>query len=232
MARVPGKMYRKITQHAFTRREYMGGVPASRIIQYESGNKQADFPVQLDLKVQERGQIRHTALEALRITAVRALDRKIGRENYKLKIRVYPHHVLRQNKQASGAGADRVSMGMRLSYGKPIGTAARVEVGQPVITIYTVARGIEFAKDALRKCYNKVAMPCVIDVSATGDRDLQEMLAIAASRGGRALSGAGGDSEEDAPATEGDAEASDAEGEAEADGEDAEAETAEASEAA
>lgn len=191
MARVPGKMYRKITQHANTRREFMGGVPANRIINYEAGNKRAEFPVQLDLIVQERGQIRHTALEALRITAVRALDRKIGRENYFLQVRVYPHHVLRQNKQASGAGADRVSMGMRLAFGKPIGTAARLDAGQVVLTVRTVARGIEFAKDALRKCYNKVATPCIIDIRSLGDRTVEEMVAIASARGSRALSGAG-----------------------------------------
>ena len=36
----------------------------------------------------------------------------------------YPHQILRENKQATGAGADRVSQGMRLSFGKNVGTAA------------------------------------------------------------------------------------------------------------
>ena len=53
----------------------------------------------------ERCQRSFTALEAMRITAVRALDASLGRENYHLQVRAYPHHVLRQNKQASGAGA-------------------------------------------------------------------------------------------------------------------------------
>ena len=39
----------------------------------------------------------------------------------------YPHHVLRENKQATGAGADRVSQGMRCAFGKNVGTAARVK---------------------------------------------------------------------------------------------------------
>lgn len=192
MARVPAKMYRKITQHAYTRREYMGGVPGLRILQFQSGNKSADFPVSLHLVIEERGQIRHTALEALRITAVRYMDKKAGRENYHLHVRPYPHHVLRQNKQASGAGADRVSMGMRLSFGKAIGTAARVDAGQEIMTIKTVARAIPFAKEALRKAQNKVAMPCHIDIHSNDpERSLEEMINLAAERGDRALSGAG-----------------------------------------
>lgn len=164
MAKNPARMYRKITQHAYTRREYMGGVPGNRILQYESGKATGDFPVTLTLIAEERGQIRHTALESMRTTAVRALDSALGRENYHLKVRVYPHHVLRQNKQASGAGADRVSMGMRLAFGKAIGTAARVMAGQPVLQVRVPARGLAAGKEAMRKAYNKIASPCHIDV--------------------------------------------------------------------
>jgi large subunit ribosomal protein L10e len=202
MARVPAKMYRKITQRPYTRREFMGGVPANRIMQYQSGNSKGDFAVELNLVVEERGQIRHSALEALRITAVRWMDKKAGRDNYHLVVRVYPHHVLRQNKQASGAGADRVSMGMRLAFGKPIGTAARVERGQEVLTIRTVARGLEFAKEAMRKANNKLPMPCHIDMRSTDGRDLQEIIAEAHARGQKALAGAGSVTEETEPETE------------------------------
>jgi len=164
MAKNPGRMYRKIMQHAYTRREYMGGVPGNRIIQFESGVATGDFPIRLVLIAEERGQIRHTALEAMRQTAVRALDAGVGRENYHLQVRVYPHHVLRQNKQASGAGADRVSMGMRLAFGKAIGTAARVEAGQPILQVRVTTKGVAAAKEAFRKAYNKVATPCHIDI--------------------------------------------------------------------
>ncbi|HUR24824.1 MAG TPA: 50S ribosomal protein L16 [Candidatus Thermoplasmatota archaeon] len=164
MAKNPARMYRKIMQHAYTRREYMGGVPGNRIIQFESGVATGDFPIRLILIAEERGQIRHTALEAMRQTAVRALDAGVGRENYHLQVRVYPHHVLRQNKQASGAGADRVSMGMRLAFGKAIGTAARVEAGQAILQVRVTPKGVAAAKEAFRKAYNKVATPCHIDI--------------------------------------------------------------------
>ena len=171
MAKNPARMYRKIMQHAYTRREYMGGVPGNRILQYESGPANGDFPVQLTLIAEERGQIRHTALESMRQTAVRALDAGIGRENYHLKVRVYPHHVLRQNKQASGAGADRVSMGMRLAFGKAIGTAARVEAGQALLQVRVTPKGVLAAKEAMRKAYNKVATPCHIDIEGLDAHD-------------------------------------------------------------
>jgi len=137
MARKPGSMYRSIKQQAYTRREYMGGVPTSRITQFVSGNKKGFFPVQLYLLANESCQIRHTALESARITANRALEKNAGINDYRLKIRVYPHHVIRENKQATGAGADRVSQGMRASFGKAVGTAARVQPNQIVMSVET-----------------------------------------------------------------------------------------------
>ena len=38
MVRKPAKMYRNISKKAYTRREYMGGVPGSKIVQFEMGN--------------------------------------------------------------------------------------------------------------------------------------------------------------------------------------------------
>jgi large subunit ribosomal protein L10e len=92
-------MYREIKGQAYARREYMGGVPSSRITQFEHGNK-ADYAVRMTLHVVEQCQIRHIALEAARISANRFLAKKIGQTGYHLKIRVFPHNVLRENKIA------------------------------------------------------------------------------------------------------------------------------------
>uniref|UniRef100_K3WC86 Uncharacterized protein n=1 Tax=Globisporangium ultimum (strain ATCC 200006 / CBS 805.95 / DAOM BR144) TaxID=431595 RepID=K3WC86_GLOUD len=43
--------------------------------------------------------------------------------------------VLRINKMLSCAGADRLQTGMRHTYGKPTGVAARVAIGQPIISV-------------------------------------------------------------------------------------------------
>lgn len=165
MSRKPGKMYREIKQHAYTRREYMGGVPPSRITQFVLGNKTADFPIKLTLLANERCQMRHTALEAARIAANKTLEKFIGVNNYRLRIHVYPFHVLRENKQATGAGADRVSQGMRRSFGTNVGTAARVEVDQTIISIETSQDYVQFAKNALRKATSKLPSPCKVVIA-------------------------------------------------------------------
>jgi large subunit ribosomal protein L10e len=79
-------------------------------------------------------------------------------------LRKFPHQILRENKQATGAGADRVSDGMRQAFGKPIGTAARVQNGERVFTIYCDPEDADVAKDALRRAYNKMSPPCRVDV--------------------------------------------------------------------
>jgi len=159
MVRKPGKMYRNLSKKAYTRREYMGGVPGSKIVQFEMGNLSTDFPLETHLVINESCQIRHTALEAARIAINRRLMKEVGRMNFHFKIRVYPHHVLRENKQATGAGADRVSEGMRLSFGKAVGTAARVDSKQKVFTVYTTLQYVDKVKDALRHGGYKLPSP-------------------------------------------------------------------------
>lgn len=164
MSRKPGSMYRYHTGMVTTRREYMGGVPASRITQFDMGNKTEKFPIQVSLIANENCQIRHNSLEAARISANRLLEKNVGNTNYRLRICVYPHNVIRENKQATGAGADRVSQGMRAAYGKPVGTAARVYAGQKVMIIDTRKDFFLHAKNALRKAGMKVSTPCKVNV--------------------------------------------------------------------
>ena len=164
MVRKPGRMYRNLAKMAYTRREYMGGVPGSKLVQFDMGNLTEDFPLELSLVVEEGCQIRHTALEAARVVINRRLQ-DLGRANFRLKIRVYPHHILRENKQATGAGADRVSEGMRLSFGKAVGSAARVHPGQKILSVYTLLPNLEKVKDALRHGAHKLPTPSRIEMA-------------------------------------------------------------------
>jgi len=164
MARKPAKMYRKITGPAYTRKYYMGGIPGSKVSQYNTGNLSGDFKVAVSLTVDEQCQIRHTALEAARIAANRYLMKSTGRLNFRLKLRLYPHQVLRENKMATGAGADRVQDGMRRAFGKAVGTAARVGTDQRVFTVYVNPLNFLKAKEALRRASMKVPPPCRIVV--------------------------------------------------------------------
>ncbi|MEA1984766.1 MAG: 50S ribosomal protein L16 [Euryarchaeota archaeon] len=164
MVRKPASMYRNIKQRSYTRRKYMGGVPGSQVIHYDMGNKTADFPIKVSLLAEEKCQIRHTALEAARITANRHMTTAAGRLGYHMKLRVYPHEVLRENKQATGAGADRVSSGMRAAFGKAVGTAARVSAGQKVFTVSVNKKNYVAAKKALKKAGQKMPTPIRIVV--------------------------------------------------------------------
>jgi large subunit ribosomal protein L10e len=81
-----------------------------------------------------------------------------------MKLRVYPHQVLRENKQATGAGADRVSSGMRHAFGKAVGTAARVDAEQKIFSVSTAPTSVPQAKMALRRAGHKLPTPIYIVV--------------------------------------------------------------------
>ncbi len=166
MARKPAKMYRRLKGQAFTRRKYMGGVPNNQILRFLTGNSRdaetGGFEVVLELRADESCQIRHTALEACRIICNSTIRKSAGADGYALRIHTYPHHVLRENKQATGAGADRVSQGMRCAFGKNVGTAARVKRGQRVVSLHCNSKDFLVAKDALRKAKMKLPTPCSV----------------------------------------------------------------------
>lgn len=162
MGRKPARMYTRVSGHAFVRKEYMKGVPGSKITIFDMGDPGGEFHTTLSLVAKEACQIRHNALEAARIFANRYLVKGVGRKNFYLKIRVYPHHVLRENKLATGAGADRISSGMRQAFGRPIGTAARVKRGQKMLSVGIDEQNLEYAKEALKRASYKLPTPCKI----------------------------------------------------------------------
>lgn len=167
MSDKPASMYRDIDKPPYTRKEYITGIPGSKIAQYKMGSVDAepeDYPVQISLSVDEACQLRHGALEAARLSANRHLIKELGEGNYKMILRKFPHHVLRENKQATGAGADRVSDGMRLSFGKVVGTAARIQTGDRVFTAWCDVDEAPVVKEAFRRAYNKISPPCTITV--------------------------------------------------------------------
>lgn len=163
MPRKPARMYREVKGQPYTRREYMGGVPNPRIVQFDMGNPEGEFPLTVRLVAKEAVQIRHNALEAARIAANRFISRRAGQQ-YHLRIQPFPHNVLRENKVAVGAGADRISDGMRGAFGSPVGTAARVKAGQTLIYIRTIPPHRDRAKTALKRASHKLPTPCRIVV--------------------------------------------------------------------
>jgi large subunit ribosomal protein L10e len=168
MSDKPASMYRDIDKPAYTRREYITGIPGSKVAQYKMGRIDADeddYPVQISLIVEEDVQIRHGSLEAARLSANRRLIKELGENgDYKMILRRFPHQVLRENKQATGAGADRVSDGMRQAFGKIVGTAARMSAGDQLFTAWCHPEDAPIVKDAFRRAFNKISPPCRIVV--------------------------------------------------------------------
>ena len=172
MSEKPASMYRHIDKPAYTRREYITGIPGSKIAQHKMGDADADpedYPIQISLVLEEECQIRHGSLEASRLSANRHLLKELGQENYKMILRKFPHHVIRENKQATGAGADRVSDGMRQAFGKVVGTAARIQANDRIFTVWCQPEDADVAKEALRRSYNKISPPCRVKVEKGED---------------------------------------------------------------
>jgi len=83
---------------------------------------------------------------------------------YYFEVRVYPHHVLRENKMLTGAGADRMQTGMSASFGKSVGRAAIVKQNQEIYLVATSGdKQIRIAKDVISKV--KAKLPCKTQLS-------------------------------------------------------------------
>lgn len=149
---------------AYTRKEYIHGIPPPKITKFTMGNTKADFQLTVELVAKEPAQIRHNALEAMRVTCSKYLSSNLGENNYFLKIHPYPHHVLRENKMMAFAGADRLQDGMRLAFGDPVGTAARVSAGDVILTVKVPVDKEGVAREAVRRAASKLPVPCEIRV--------------------------------------------------------------------
>lgn len=164
----PGRCYNKF-QRPYTRQSthvprkgYVKGVPKPKITEFQLGSM-AGKDKTLYLISTKDVQIRHNSLEAARIAAVHLLEKNLAKSGgYFIRVRVFPHQVLRENALATGAGADRFQQGMRASFGNPIGTAARVHEGQKVFEVRVQSNSIKLAKDALMQARYKLPMPCKI----------------------------------------------------------------------
>ena len=161
MALRPARCYRKL-ERPYTRvatkvpeKNYIGANPAVRIRRFVQGELKDDYDTVYYLVAQDALQVRDNAIEAARMAIVRYLEKKIGK-NFWLRVRAYPHHVLRENKQITGAGADRLQKGMRRAFGKPIGRAAQVYPGKIMFEIITYRSFEPYVREAFRRASMKM----------------------------------------------------------------------------
>jgi large subunit ribosomal protein L10e len=128
------------------------------------GDTKASYEYKVSLVAQAPIQIRHNALEAARVAANKVLFDKLGETGYVVRLRPYPHVVLRENRMIATAGADRLQEGMRRAFGKPTGRAARIRAGQPILDLYVNQPQVDLAREALRVSSSKLAATCKVTV--------------------------------------------------------------------
>lgn len=148
---------------------YIKVKPNNKIVKYDSGNRKSfdegkhTHIVKLISKEKKNIQIRDNALEATRTLVNKKLE-KAAPGQFFLKIKVHPHHILRENKTAAGAGADRLSSGMKHSFGIIIGRAAIVRPEQEILFISCANERIaRMAKNTLAMI--KPKMPGKVKIS-------------------------------------------------------------------
>ncbi|MEM2954569.1 MAG: 50S ribosomal protein L16 [Candidatus Nanoarchaeia archaeon] len=141
---------------------YIKGVPHIKVSQYDIGDG-LKYPIEVQLISCGEVQIRDNALEAARQVIVRKME-SVSKTGWSGKVRVVPHHVLRLNPLATGAGADRFQRGMSLSFGRPEGHAAQVKTGKVLFSLYVPKEKVELAKLALKKANAKLPVSCKVKV--------------------------------------------------------------------
>jgi large subunit ribosomal protein L10e len=165
--------YRPVKGQAYTRKKFAKGFPPPKINKFTMGDTKGTFEIEAKLIALKKAQIRHSALEAARVATNRVLlDKLVG--DYLLQVHPYPHIILRENKMIFGAHADRLQQGMRRSFGKAIGTAARVKADQTLMTVKVKANAVETAKESLKRGSAKLPIPCKITVTKIQSPDLAD----------------------------------------------------------
>ena len=146
MARRPWHCYKKIKRPSYQkkrsrshRKEYVRGGPDSVLRMFDTGNRKrplGDWELSLGIKIMHDLQLSHRTLEAIRTSLNRNLQKSLTREVFLIRIRPHPWQMIRENKMMAFAGADRLQSGMRNSFGRVMGRAARVHANQTIVEVF------------------------------------------------------------------------------------------------
>lgn len=143
-------------------KSYIKTVPQSKIIKFDMGKgdmfRKGKLPHHLTMIVTEDVQIRHNSLEACRQFINKKINKALSGE-YFFKIIPYPHHVQRENKMITGAGADRMQTGMQLAFGRTSGKAAIVKKNSKLFFVAVKNRkAVNFVRRTIHQV--KAKLPC------------------------------------------------------------------------
>jgi large subunit ribosomal protein L10e len=162
------KLERPYTRWSKARKKaFVKSRPGKSVVKYDMGdvkNGFEQFPIHLTLVSKEDAQVRTNAIEASRTTGLKRLEKKLGRVRFYFRIRAVPHQAIRENPLAAGAGADRLSTGMKHSFGKIIGTASRVVKGKVLFDLYLPNGEENFGREVLKLLSKKLPVKTRIEV--------------------------------------------------------------------
>jgi large subunit ribosomal protein L10e len=141
-------------------------VPAPKIVKFNMGDQkgfnEGKYKIILRLITPVNIQIRDNALEAVRQLLLKQLDTKLTGQFYTM-IKAHPHHILRENRVLTGAGADRMQAGMALSFGTALARAAMLKAGQDIIVLYVAnEKGERIGRQILHSLRSKLPCPMKI----------------------------------------------------------------------
>jgi len=141
-------------------KSFIKTVPQQKIVKFMMGNYQlynrGKLPHQLTVISTEKVQIRHNAFEACRQFINKKLEKKLA-DQYLFKVIPFPHHIQRENKMLTGAGADRMQTGMQLSFGKSVGKAAILKNGSRIFFVaLPTEKSVAFARKTIKQVKSKL----------------------------------------------------------------------------
>ncbi len=159
----PGRAIRDPDKVAWTRfsrskprKSFIKAMPHADLHQYRMGVQKADYDFVMSLRADNAVIIRDNAIESARQSSNKFLE-KVAPGSYYFIVRVYPHHIIRENKMIAGAGADRLQKGMRQAFGRPTDRAARLVAGTDLFTVQTYKANADHVKTALVRARMKLS---------------------------------------------------------------------------
>ena len=143
-------------------RAYVKTVSSAKIVKFNMGNYEANengkLPHLLTMVTTEPVQIRQNSLEACRQFIHKKIETEL-KGQYFFRIIPYTHHIQRENKMLTGAGADRTQKGMQLAFGKTIAKEAILRKNAPILSIAVATpKAVSFVRTALKQIKSK--LPC------------------------------------------------------------------------
>ena len=148
-------------------KSYIKTIPPQKIVKFNMGNikkfEAGEYKIKVTLSAGENIQIRDMALEAIRQGLNKDMTKLVGKDFF-LRVNVYPHNILRNNRIFSGGSkGERVQTGMKNSFGSSEGRAAVIRKGKSIFTLYFNGEdNIKTVRQSFKKVTPKLACKAIV----------------------------------------------------------------------